>query len=159
MSALDDMKGMLREAPLFADLADDQLMEVAGCATVQVFDANSMIIRDGQPATKLFLIRHGTVAVELTASTGRIVLQTLHDGEVLGWSWVMQRKSWGFDGRAVTLVRAVVIDAVRLLDKMESNHELGYQVLRRMVGVMAQRLTAARLQMLDLYTPGQAPQS
>lgn len=157
MTQFDDIKSMLAEAPFFQGLDDSLLAEIAGCATVERFEAGSTVIRDGQPASKFHLIRHGTVAIELAAApAGRLTLQTLQEGDILGWSWLMPRKAWGFDGRAVTLVRTISIDAPRLLEKMDRNHELGYQVLRRMVGVMATRLTAARMQMLDLYAPPSA---
>lgn len=155
MSDITDLKVMLAEASVFKGLDDAIIAEIAGCATLERFEADSYLIRDGHPARHMYVIRHGTVAVELNAPpAGRVTLQTVHEGEVLGWSWLLGgRRAWTFDGRATTLVRAVAINGECLLGKIDTNHELGFQVMKRMVGVMAARLTAARMQMLDLYAP------
>ena len=82
-----------------------------------------------------------------------IVVETIGEGEVAGWSWMVPPHRMTFDARAVTLVRALSFDAACLRRKMEADPVLGYEVLRRFLPVMAHRLSAARLQMLDLYAP------
>jgi hypothetical protein len=73
---------------------------------------------------------------------------------VLGWSWLGPPHRWLFEGRAVTLVRAIALDGACLREKCEANHDLGYELLKRVTHVIADRLAAARLQLLDLYGRG-----
>ncbi|MBI1321178.1 MAG: cyclic nucleotide-binding domain-containing protein [Candidatus Hydrogenedens sp.] len=154
MTEQDDLRAQIKEHPLLHDLSDAHIAELATCAVAERFQPGEFLIRDRTPADKFFLIRHGTLSIELeTPPKGRLVLQTVHEGDGLGWSWLVPPHRWAFDARAMTLVRTVTFDANALLARFEANHELGYQLLRRLLGMMAHRLTAARLQMLDLYGP------
>jgi len=47
--------------------------------------------------------------------------------------------------------RVLAFDGKCVRSKCEEDHDLGYEVLRRFACVTAERLQAARLQLLDLY--------
>jgi CRP/FNR family cyclic AMP-dependent transcriptional regulator len=154
MVQIENLGRILEEHP-FAKGIDVKLKDLmVGCAANERFDAGQYLFREGQEAKKFYLIRGGNVAVEIYAP-GRppIVVESLHDGDVLGWSWLMPPHRWTFDARAVTLTRALSFDATCLTKKMESDPALGFEVMKRFVPVMAHRLHAARMQMLDLYGP------
>lgn len=155
MVQTDNLGRILDEHPFAQGLAQAHKDVIADCATVEVFEAGQFLFREGGEAKKFYLIRSGVVAVE-AHSPGRqsLIVETLGDGTVLGWSWLVQPPRWSFDARAQTLVRALVIDAPALLAKMEGDKELGYQILTRFVPVISHRLHAARMQMFDLYGPG-----
>jgi CRP/FNR family cyclic AMP-dependent transcriptional regulator len=158
MGQVEGLDSLLKEHPFFREFEPDALALLAGCARNERFEAGAVIFRQGEAADRFFILRHGDVAVEVgIPGKGRIPLQTLHEGEILGWSWLVPPYRWGFDARALSLVRAVSLDAACLRRKMEENHELGYRLLQRFVPVMAERLTAARLQMQDLYAPPKVP--
>lgn len=158
MVQVEGLDRLLREHPFFKEFQPDALALMAGCARNEAFDAGTAILRAGDPADRFYILRHGDVAVEIgVPGRGKVPLETVHEGDILGWSWLVPPYKWSFDARAVSLVRAVSLDAVCLRRKMEENHELGYRLLQRFVPVMAERLTAARLQMQDLYAPSRAP--
>jgi hypothetical protein len=46
------------------------------------------------------------------------------------------------------------MDAACLRGKVEGDHELGYQLLRRFLPVIEERLEAMRLKLLDIYGGG-----
>jgi CRP-like cAMP-binding protein len=111
-----------------------------------------MIFRQGDPASYFYVIRHGHVAIELpSAHGGAITIQTLSEGDVLGWSWLMEPYRYRFDARAVMLTRVLSFDGVCLRKKCEEDATLGYHLFKRFSGAIAQRLEATRLQLLDLY--------
>jgi CRP/FNR family cyclic AMP-dependent transcriptional regulator len=83
---------------------------------------------------------------------GRIRIQTVGPGDVLGWSWLISPFRVHFTGRAVTEVRALVLDAECLRKKCEDDHDLGYEILSRLSQVIERRLEATRIQLLDLYS-------
>jgi CRP-like cAMP-binding protein len=154
MAETEGLKLLLKEAAFFQDFDDATLNLILPFVSTKTFDAGQYILHDGDAADSFYLLRHGTVAIELAAPPrGRLVLQTLTEGDLLGWSWLVPPYKWSFDARAVSLVRALSLDATRLRALCEQNHEFGYALLQRYVRVMAARLTAARLQMLDLYAP------
>ena len=147
---------LLAEHPFFRDLSASQIATIAGCATNVRFDPGAMIAREGEEARHFYVLRHGTVAVEsFSPQAGPVVIQTVSAGDVLGWSWLLPPYHWHFSARAVELVRAVALDGTCLRAKCEADHELGYQLLKRFAEIVAQRLAATRMQLLDLY--GQAP--
>ena len=114
--------------------------------------AGAWLFREDGPADFFYLLRHGTVTLEMRAP-GRepLIVDTLADGDILGWSWLMPPYRWSMDARAQTLVRVVALDAVCLRGKLDSDPALGYELIRRFVPVMGRRLLAARLQLADLY--------
>ena len=83
------------------------------------------------------------------------MIQTLHDGEVVGWSWLFEPYRWHMDGRAVEDCSIVTFDAACLRGKVEADHELGYQLMSRFAASLIDRLQATRFQLLDVY--GRAP--
>jgi hypothetical protein len=104
------------------------------------------------------LIRHGVVALEVNApGRGPLLIQTLHDGEVVGWSWLFAPYRWQMDGRAVEPCSLVAFDGACLREKCDAEHELGYQLMSRFAANVIDRLQATRLQLLDVY--GRAPAS
>ena len=125
---------------------------IAGCARNVVFNKGEFIYREGDPANEFYVIRHGTVALEVhVPGRDALVIETLEEGEILGWSWLVPPYRSRFDARAVGLVRVICFDAVCLRDKIERDHEVGYQFYRQFVNVMTDRLVAARMQVIDMY--------
>ena len=83
-------------------------------------------------------------------------MDTLHGGDVLGWSWLFEPYRWHFDADAVEPVSTVAFDASCLRTKCDTDPRLGYQLAQRFARVMLERLQAARLRLLDVYGPASA---
>ena len=148
----------LKEHDFFKGLSDEHMALLTGCARLERFDAGEMLFRQGDPAEYFFLIRYGMVAIEIQAPFGgAITIATLSDGDVLGWSWLMEPYICRFDARAVLLTRAFLMDGTCLRRKCEEDPVLGYHLLKRFSQVVAERLEAARIQLLDVY--GQAKET
>jgi len=149
---METLEPILREHPFFAGLTREHLTLIVGCASNVRFDTGKFIFREGEEANEFYLIRHGKVAVEVyAAERGSITIQTLGEGEVLGWSWLLPPYQWQFDARAVELTRAIALDATCLRKKCEEDHHLGYELLKRFAHLIEERLQAMRLQLLNVY--------
>ncbi len=143
---------LLARHPFFAGLAAATLEPLAGCAVTVRFDAGAYLCREGEPANRFYLLGGGMASIEIAApSRGRRSLQTVSAGEVVGWSWLIAPHRWHFDVRAVEPVWAIGLDGACLRAAFSDHHELGYHVLSRLSGVMAKRLEATRLQLMDVY--------
>lgn len=154
----ENLGRIIDEHPFFKGIGDDLRELLIGCAANERFEAGQFLAREGQKADKFYLVRAGSVAVEVDVPGKKaIVIETLGEGEVLGWSWIVDPFRTTFDARAQTLVRVLSFDGKCLRTKMAKDPLLGYEVLRRFVPMMAHRLQTARLQMLDIYGPGTAP--
>jgi CRP-like cAMP-binding protein len=113
------------------------------------------MFREGDPAEVFYAIRHGTVALELhVPAREAVTIDTLHDGDFVGWSWLFEPYRWEFDGRARGDVALIRFDGACLRGKCDADHELGYELMSRFAGVIISRLQATRLRLLDVYGVG-----
>lgn len=152
---METLKPLLEEHPFLKDLSTGHLDLVVGCAKNVRFDPGQYLFREGQEANEFFIIRDGHVAVEIHSATkGPVIIQTVGAGEVLGWSWLIPPYQWHFDARAVELTRAIALDGKCLRGKCEKDYHLGYELLKRFSHIIEERLSATRLQLLDLYGNG-----
>ena len=146
------LERVLAEHPLLKGCQAQYIQLLAGCASNVRFNAGDVIFRQGEEADLFYLIRQGRVALEVPDSgRGSIIIQTLVEGDVLGWSWAIAPYRWHFDARAVESTRAIALDGKCLRDKCEADHDLGYEIMRRITHIMEHRLQATRLQLLDVY--------
>ena len=98
------------------------------------------------------MILSGSVEIELfSAMGGPVVLEKIGSGSVLGWSWLISPYHWHFDARTVEPVTALRIDATRLRNSMEADPAFGYEVLKRFLQIIGDRLEGERMKLLDLY--------
>jgi len=149
---METLERILGEHPFPAGFAPEHLRIVTGCARSHRFDAGQYLVREGAKADEFFLIRHGRVALDV-ASPGRppVLIETVHEGEIVGASWLVPPYRWMFDARAIEMTRAIGIDAACLRGKCDADHDLGYEMMQRFLPVIARRLHATRLQILDVY--------
>jgi CRP-like cAMP-binding protein len=149
---MEGLERIVKEHPFFASLEEGFLNLVCGCAKNVRFEAGQYLFHEGEPANQFYLIRHGRIALELTPpGRGAITYQTLAEGEIVGVSWLIPPYRWTDEARAIGLVRAIAMDAACLRRKCEADHDLGYEMMKRFVPILVQRLEAMRLQILDVY--------
>jgi CRP/FNR family cyclic AMP-dependent transcriptional regulator len=151
---MENLERILAEHAFFAGLEPRYLELLTGCASNVRFEAGQTIFREGEEANHFYLLRAGKVALSIYGhERGSIIVQTLGEGEVLGWSWLVPPYHWQFDAVAIELTRALALDGKCLRRKSEEDHGLGYELLKRFVSIIEQRLQATRLQLLNLYEP------
>jgi CRP/FNR family transcriptional regulator, cyclic AMP receptor protein len=149
MQALEEL---IAAAPVFAGLQARHLSLIAGCGRNEHVDTGALLVREGEAADTFYLIRHGVVALEVhDVGRGSLTIETLDEGDVVGWSWLFAPYRWQLDGRAVGPCRLVAFDGACLRGKCEADHELGYQLMKRFAANMVDRLQATRFQLLDVY--------
>ena len=149
---METLEELLGRHPFFAGLGADAMRLIAGCASNVQFHAGEFIFGEGEPASRFYVIRHGRVALQVhSPARGPLVIDTMDEGEVLGWSWLVPPYRYFGDARALTAVTATALDGGCLRGKCEADPELGYQLLKRVTTVMYQRLQSSRIRLLDLY--------
>ena len=140
--------------PFFVGFSEDELAILADHCRRSHVPANTEVVRQGQVATEFFLVLDGKLVVEThVPGRGAVVLQTLHRGDVLGWSWLLANGSFAFSAKTLTETELLTFDGTALLRTCDSHPRLGYLLMRRFAQVMSDRLRHTRLQLLDLYAP------
>ncbi len=146
------VEDMITSHKFFQGMTSEHLHFIAGCASNVTVNAGEYIFREGEPAEKFYMVRHGMVAVEThDLRKGPVQLQTIMEDNVLGWSWLFPPYKWQNDARAMTLVRMTAFDGRCLREKCDADHSLGYEMMKRFAGVLLDNLSATRLQVMNLY--------
>jgi CRP/FNR family transcriptional regulator, cyclic AMP receptor protein len=149
---MEGLERIIREHPFFDGMQESYRALVCGCAKNARFGAGQYLFHEGEPAEWFYLIRHGRVALQITApGRGAITVQTVPQDEIVGVSWLIPPCRWTSDARAIDDTRAIAINAACLRQKCDADHDLGYEMMKRFMPVLIQRLQATRLQILDVY--------
>ncbi len=130
----------------FLSKLDDRcLLDLASGVRPFAVAAGGYLGRKGQPANAFYLVQAGTVIVGDELPDGELSqLMTVGSGGVVGWSWLVPPHKWHFTCKAETPVQGLMFDAAWLRDRCEQNHELGYHLLKELLGALAGRLVASR---------------
>jgi CRP/FNR family transcriptional regulator, cyclic AMP receptor protein len=146
------IENLLYQHPFTVGLEDEIIALIARCAKNVVFQKNEYVFREGGDAEYFYLIRHGTVALEMFApGKGPFTFLTVREGGILGASWLIPPYKWTYDARTVEPTRAIAFDCRCLRDKCEADHHVGYEMMKRFVPALIERLQTARAQGADLY--------
>jgi CRP-like cAMP-binding protein len=148
----EGLETIVHEHPFFRGLPETFYRLVGGCAKNVVYKQGEQIFREGCEADYFYLVREGRVALELASGEGAVItFQTIGAGDILGTSWLVPPFRWTYDARALDRTRLIALGAVCMRTKCEENPELGWDLMKRFVPVLIERMHAARLQMLDVY--------
>jgi CRP-like cAMP-binding protein len=149
---MEKIERILSVHPFFEGIDPEYIAPFAKEARSSTFDPGEFLMRVGEPTQCFYLILHGKVAIETFASDrGPIIIQTFGEGEMVGYCWIIPPYQCRFDIRAVEFTRAICIEADKIRQICEENHEIGYELLKRVIQSMSGLLEATRLQLLDLY--------
>jgi len=149
---METLEPILAEHPLFSGMEQRHLQILVGCARNARFESADVIFREGEKANEFYLIRTGKVALQLFAERrGPLTVLTLGEGEVLGWSWLSSPYHWKFTACALEPTRTICLDGKCLREKAERDHDFGYELLKRFVHIIEDRVRATSLQLLNVY--------
>ena len=152
-SPVYQVETLISRHPFLQGMSPHQLRLLSDCAMRAHFAAGELVFRAGEPANRFYLLQQGRVALEACTKTqGNVLVEIIGAGDVLGWSWLFPPYFWRFSARALEPTEAIFIYGTPLREECEFDHELGYELLKRMAEVMVKRLQAARKQWLELPT-------
>lgn len=142
---MDTLESAVARHPFLKGMSAPMLKTLADAAMNTRFEAGETIFNEGDPANRFYLIEEGEVVLEARAPKGAATqIQTLGAGDVLGWSWLFPPYFWNFTARAAAPTSAIFIYGSRLREKCDEDHDLGYELMKRMSAIMLQRLQSAR---------------
>ena len=150
---------MIHKTQLLSNLPAQHTERLMRTAREVSFPAGTRIFKEGHRAHHFWILRTGSVALD-SHVPGRSapVVETLGNGELLGWSWLFRPYQWHLGARAVSDVTAYEFDAVVVRALLKDDPVLDAAVTRYVAEVVSQRLKATRMRLLHLYGPyGNAP--
>jgi CRP-like cAMP-binding protein len=124
-----------------------------GAADV-TFSAKQRLFEDGGSATRFWLLQSGHVSLDLhVPGQGRMKIDTIGMGELLGWSWLFPPYRWAFGAVAASRVEAFEFDGRMVRARCASDPVLGHELIQRLAYVVAKRLQATRVGLITASSP------
>ena len=146
---MNDLQQRITSHPFCRNLKPEHLAIVTESAREVKFKAGETLFREGEPASQFYLIENGRVTLEAHDPVdGTAPVQDLAGGQVLGWSWLFPPFTWHFQGRAVEATTAIAVNGGHLLAAAEGDPSFGYELMKRVAGMVIQRLQATRKRLL-----------
>jgi CRP-like cAMP-binding protein len=135
--------------PFLHGMSHDHLVTLAEMASDVTFPAKHRLFEDGRSATRFWLLQSGQVTLDLhVPGQGRMNIDTIGMGELLGWSWLFPPYRWAFGAVATSPVKAFEFDARMVRARCTSDPVLGYELTQRLAHVVAKRLQATRVRLI-----------
>jgi CRP-like cAMP-binding protein len=141
----------LNQQPFFHGIAWTSLERLSLLASYAHFAEQELIFEAGGLAERFFVLLNGSVALEAPSADGGVAtVQSLEAGEALGWSWLFPPYRWSFSARALAPVDALVLPGEILRTRCEEDPVMAATMMRRVAGVMLDRLQSTRRRLATL---------
>jgi len=131
LSTLDRIL-LLREIPMFSKLSPEDLEKIAEIAQEQLYSSSSLICREGDPGSTLFIIVHGEVDVIKLLGKKQNILATRRDGEFVGEMAILESAPRSATLKARGDVRVLTIEGDAFNTILLDRPEVAVSVLRHM---------------------------
>jgi CRP/FNR family cyclic AMP-dependent transcriptional regulator len=119
------------------------------------FKAGKDIISEGDFSDYVYILKSGRVAVEINMPPkGRRTIRTGEAGDMISWSALVQPHRATASLRAVQDTEALGIKGELLIVEAHKDCQLGFELYRALTEVIAGRLSATRLQFVNVYAIG-----
>ncbi|MFJ1566482.1 cyclic nucleotide-binding domain-containing protein [Streptomyces erythrochromogenes] len=139
---------------VFAALTTEHRRKLMALARDVTLPGATRIFEEGEKADRFWIIRSGTVALDVhVPGRGRVVVETIGAGSLLGWSWLCPPRQWHLAAETRDPVRAWEFDAAAVHDLCAEDTALGLSLVTVVAGTIGDRLRATRTRLLDLYGP------
>jgi CRP-like cAMP-binding protein len=143
----------LEKIPWFKEIKPEHLNLISDIAHLRHVRAGEVLFREGDRENFLYIVIEGRVALDIfIPHRGKIRIYTAEPWDLFGWSSVTPTIHQRTAG-AVAVVDGLIvgIDSAKLRELCDSDHDLGYVVMRRLANLVASRLLVTRLQLIDMF--------
>ncbi|MGH7978719.1 MAG: cyclic nucleotide-binding domain-containing protein [Limisphaerales bacterium] len=148
--ASSELLALVSQQPFFKGMSGHLIELLADSILEMRFKPGAWIYRQDEPANRFYLILEGKVLIESEVKDrGVLPIRTLGPGDNLGWAWLFPPYYMHFSACAIEPTRTILFYGTRLREKCEANHELGYQLMKRVAEVVVQNLNATQQHLLE----------
>ncbi|MGW3247979.1 cyclic nucleotide-binding domain-containing protein [Streptomyces sp. NPDC001070] len=146
--------GPAESTGILAALTAEHRDRLMALAHEVAFPASARIFEEDDPADRFWIIRTGSVALDVqNPGRGRDVVETLGGGSLLGWSWLCPPRRWHLGAETRDAVTAWEFDAPAVRELCAEQPALGLALVTLVAETIGHRLRATRNRLLDLYGP------
>jgi CRP-like cAMP-binding protein len=158
---MDDKAEVLQELgkiPWFQELKPRYLQKIADIAHLRNIKNGEVLFREGEKEGYVYILIQGRVALDIfVPHRGKVRIYTAEPWDVFGWSSLTSSvRGRTASGTCIMDGLVIALDAEKLRQACEEDHDLGYVVMRRLANIIASRLMVTRLQLLDMFAAPEA---
>ncbi len=141
---------VLRAHPFTLGLSDPQVETLAALAALVTFEENQVVLESGERSTSFYLMVEGSVAIELRTPRYAVCVQAVGPEQVFGWSAFLDQQDTVFQVRSREHCTALRLDGADLTAAFQTDPQLGVEMLRRTLRVVAGRVKATELRFAEM---------
>ena len=124
----------IRQVPLFGELSDAQIAQLAAASRRVVAAAGTLVIREGDPGNALVIILSGELEITKHDDGREISLATRKTGEILGEMSLLEQWPRTASARATSDSDLLEVDASAFRKVLEVDPKIATTILRTMAG-------------------------
>jgi CRP/FNR family transcriptional regulator, cyclic AMP receptor protein len=147
------LRAMLQKHHFVEEFESRHVEKLETLAKEVRFAQDHVVFREGDECSEFYMIVSGRVALEIEAPDHTLRVQTLSAGDEFGWSALLMGSGKHFQARALEPVEALAFEGAELLAACKHDPAFGFTFMQRLLAVVAGRLQATRLQLLDMHSP------
>ncbi len=135
-----------------AGLPAETQARLAGLGHMRRIEVGTELLREGEIAEEFGIVVSGRVALRmLVPERGMVTILTVEPGDIVGWSAIVPPHRATLTAVAIEPVEAVMFEGEALRATLRGDHALAATLYPRVLQTVSRRLTATRLQLLDLF--------
>jgi CRP-like cAMP-binding protein len=139
-----------------AGLEPETATRLAELARAYHAEPGQELFREGDQSELFGVVIRGRIALRtLVPERGPITILTIEPGDVFGWSTVVPPYRSTSSATAIEPLEAIVFDATGIRAALRSDCQLALALYPRIMLAVSRRLSATRLQLLDLFVAEQ----
>ena len=145
----DDMLRTLGLADHLSPVSASRLTELA---VLSAWPEQAVLFRERESHERFYWIQAGRVRLEMSGKRGgNTAMLTIASGDLLAWSALVGDRRMTATATTIEPTSLFAFEAAAFLQLCNEHPEIGYRVMQAVARRVSQRLTATRLQMLDLF--------
>lgn len=147
-----DADEVLRSTKLLHGIAESHLHKLEKLAVEQHYAVGTVLFAENALHHTFYLIIDGAVSLDIhVPRRGSVRVLTVGPGEILAWSAILGDGRMTTSATTTSPTRVIAWPADQLLALCQKDHEIGFVFIQRIAQALSRRLTATRLQLLDMF--------
>jgi len=148
-----DIKPLLQTIPWLMDLSNVQIKELEKISGCLFLSEGEILYKEGDNDNLLYVVSEGSLGIEIfVPGRGQVRIYNADPLDIIGWdSMTPVARNRITTITALKKCNLIYFDGSALNELCENDKELGYVIMRRLSNVIASRMLAMRLKLIDLF--------
>lgn len=147
MTSIEDLK----LSSFFQDFKKDHLSKIEKLCHEEVYQAQDVIIKEGEGAKKLYILIEGVVAIQIQLKKYQdaIVSTIEKKGELFGWSAMVEPKCYTAAVKCLEKTKVLSICGWELEKLFEDDPAMGLAFMKKIASLIDNRLITMRKRLIS----------